>query len=271
MTRASIHRWLMLMLLALLAACGGGGGEQAAGNTGNEAQSEDPQVRGGRNGNAQPWMVSVQVKGFGHFCGGTLIKSRWVVTAAHCLTDSNAVLVRPSSAYEVCIGVANLQQCSAANKADVVRQTVHPVYNGAVTSRGDLALLELSRDFSNDVLPLATDAQTPGEGALATLRGWGRTDSDGLPASYPNRLQVLTYSATTVNCPVDRVCMDPSPTVGACQGDSGGPLRHQGALTGIVSYGPYDSRIGACSGQPGGVDGYTRVASFRDWILSNSN
>lgn len=269
MLSRSMRHWLSLSMLALLGACGGGGTENAAPEP--QLGTEDPEVRGGSNAAAQPWMVSVQVKGFGHFCGGTLIKSRWVVTAAHCLTNSSGAIVRPSSSYEVCIGVANLTQCSASTKADVVRQIIHPAYTGAVTSRGDLALLELSRDFTNTVSSLATAAQTPGNGASATLRGWGRTDSDGLPASYPNRLQVLTYPVTTANCPVDRVCMDPTPTQGACQGDSGGPLRYQGNLIGIVSYGPYDSRIGACNGAPGGVDGYTRVASFRDWILANSN
>ena len=30
-----------------------------------------------------PWLVSVRVNG-GHFCGGSLINNRFVLTAAHC-------------------------------------------------------------------------------------------------------------------------------------------------------------------------------------------
>jgi len=35
--------------------------------------------------NEYPWMVSlVDGSGYYHFCGGSIISSQWVVTAAHC-------------------------------------------------------------------------------------------------------------------------------------------------------------------------------------------
>jgi len=47
-------------------------------------------IVGGRDVNIAdfPWQVSIQKTGlFGtsHFCGGALINSNWVITAAHCL------------------------------------------------------------------------------------------------------------------------------------------------------------------------------------------
>lgn len=54
-------------------------------------ESEDRMV-GGQEAvpHSWPWQVSLSDAGYevmGHFCGGALIASQWVLTAAHCLRE----------------------------------------------------------------------------------------------------------------------------------------------------------------------------------------
>ena len=117
---------------------------------------------------AWPWQVALMVdpdEAGTQFCGGTLIASDWVLTAAHCVEDW-----RSGTLYAVA-GRHRLSS-SAGEILPVVEIIVHPNWN-STTLDSDLALLKLSS--ASSAMPLSIDAPTYAPGIEATVIGWGLT------------------------------------------------------------------------------------------------
>ena len=69
--------------------------------------------------NEFPWLVALVMKGTRiPFCGGSLINSRYILTAAHCMLDENYSPMDPS-AFEVILRAHILDIGYADNAKDV--------------------------------------------------------------------------------------------------------------------------------------------------------
>jgi secreted trypsin-like serine protease len=234
----------------------------SGGNLDGGTSQSQQEIRGGSNAPAQPWMVSLQTAGGSHFCGGTLISNRRVLTAAHCVENG--------APGRVCVGVQRRSSCSAATTSGVSAVRIHPNYDFPFN---DIAILELTGSFPNNAkIPLADSSQNPSAGSFARLYGWGfNTFPD---SSIPNILQQVDRPALSVaQCNAEWgggiiasiLCFDSTSTTGICQGDSGGPAIFGGRQVGVTSFGGIDCQTG--TGTPGAQpDGYTRVSSFNSWI-----
>ncbi len=200
------------------------------------------------------------------YCGGTLVRPNFVVTAAHC-----SDFVRTDQ-VQVLTGTRSL--AAGGNRRDVSQIVIHPSWN-ANTFDNDVAVWRLSTDAAGiDGASLATDDGTVGTNLLVT--GWGLTSEGGTGAIDLRRVEVPLVDRNNCNDAnsynnqiTDRMLcagLDPGGR-DSCQGDSGGPLTggaNNTVLTGIVSWGTGCAR-------PNLFGIYTRVSdpAIRNFIEEN--
>jgi len=219
-----------------------------------------------------PWQVTIQESG-SHFCGGTIINSEWVMTAAHCMAG------RSSDPSSIRVGMGTNRRSSAQQWRTAERIISHPNYIPVQFNRqtrkwdivNDIALIKLSRPIERSDLvleaclpPLSFDKGQKQFDVLVAS-GWGATFRSSL---WPEKLKEANFIETN-DCARDTwICIigKDRRSDAICQGDSGGPLNYKEAGTTYVIGASCMSSF--CSGE---WNTYTRVTKFLGWIKQTIN
>lgn len=221
-----------------------------------------------------PWQVLLVYKDK-PFCGGVIYKPTWILTASHCLQDTDAQFLK------VVAGEHDTQVDEGTEQLVQVTQIITHERYVKSTADNDIALLRLASPIV--YTPFAVPACLPTRAlaerdlwavSMHTVSGWGRRGENGPTSPVLRRLKVPRIRTqkciedSGVKLTENMFCAGYiEGRQDSCKGDSGGPLvtqyKNTVFLLGIVSWGRGCAR-------PGDYGIYTRVSNYLQWIKNHT-
>jgi len=235
-----------------------------------------------------PWVVSLIYKNRRRvaipLCGGALVSSHHVITAAHCDASQSGF-----SLSSVILGQTDISAPVQipGMEIDVEKVVKHPQFRRNPVAEMDIAIIKLVRPvkFTDLIRPICLfspdtkEVENPVNGLI--VAGWGRTESKRSSEllqytfldSVPMKECQAVYGTagkegklgpiTDLEILQSQLCAQGTGATDSCTGDSGGPLMAQVGntwyLAGAVSFGTQQ-----CDSSLPGI--YTRISYFYAWI-----
>lgn len=224
-------------------------------------------------------------------CGGSLLNSRYVLTAAHCIKNIPDKWKIHNVRFSV-VNATSPENCEIVNEEEICRKeyevkniVVHPDYEmDAINKQHDIAIIELKDDvsFSKYIAPICLPfdeeiIEMPIIDEEFTVTGWGQTEKEIISSQQlhvdlngkSNDVCNAVFGVANVTLTGNHLCVGGDKGRDSCKGDSGGPLLRQVTgvwyQVGIVSFG---TKYCGREGFPGV---YTNVVKYRHWILDIVN
>ncbi len=235
------------------------------------AEGPSPDIVGGTvaPAGAYPFFTSIKRASDNFaFCGGTLVSSVWVLTAAHCV-DGGVT----AASLKLVIGAWQLDDEAPGDIRSVTAIHLHPSWNPS-TFDNDVALLRLNTASTKPWARLAEPIDPVNPGNTVTAIGHGHTTQGGVASNDLRQVDLPIQSDATMSDPAQygasfhgAVMLGAGPLAGGmdtCQGDSGGPLFIAGGQVRLVG----DTSWGSGCAQPNkpGIYGEVYQGALRTFV-----
>jgi secreted trypsin-like serine protease len=197
-------------------------------------------------------------------CSGSIISEQWILTSASCIYGYDT--------FTVLVGVVDL------NGSGVLAQSSEIIpyydYDSNDYHNYNIGLIQLSTPlvFNRYVAAIALAENLLEDGTDVTISGWGSTITNGEKSQFLRYADLVTIrnsecTAIYGNSILESVVCAESvttPVKNACNADGGNPMVVDVNTNPVhVGVSIFMSGNGCDSGHP---SGYTRTASFRNWI-----
>jgi secreted trypsin-like serine protease len=225
-----------------------------------------PDVIGGRQTPIEqvPWQVYVEGglfeaggKTFTTFCGGSILDSMHILTAAHCTDAEGTTNGYPAEIFKVLAGDSDDKSASATTQERAVASIRRdPLYTTSPIG-DDVAILtlktplELSAAKHAQAMSLVASGATPVPGTSLDVSGYGKEQG---PEADPPTGELFSTTLTAISSDACRNMVGPNSAVllcaigsdsSFCEGDSGSALTEGSppVQVGIVDFGSYECPV----------------------------
>ncbi|CAH1105990.1 unnamed protein product [Psylliodes chrysocephalus] len=239
-----------------------------------------------------PWMALLQYstnKGIKNGCGGSLINSRYILTAAHCV-DDEFLKLKKIKLFRVILGEFDISRdpdcisspestvCAEPSRVYGISNTIKHQNFDRFNAINDIALIQLDRDviFSDYIKPICLPPSNFNHNNESVIiAGWGRTKVGGTYSEVLNKAILPIVDQEFCNrlgltLTSGQICLGLGDGLDTCNGDSGGAIMVQKMENvelvtyqyGIISYGFASKECGKAPSVN------TFVPNYLKWIYS---